>query len=377
MTQRFLTGATGFVGAALCAEIWRRDQAGAWLLLVRAADEARARTRVEVALRPHLGAGIALRASKTFAVAAGDLLDPHWRGDPRLAGVEDVLHAAANTSFLANKAVWDANLNGTLAIADAARRMPRLKRFLYAGTAFRCGAHPKDAYLEEGAPPGPDEAHFVEYTRSKAAAERVLLDRFCDLPMTVALPSIVAGHSELGCATGSSIFWFFRVLDLIRLVPCELHASIDVVPVDWTARALLHLLDGPSPMHRTYHVSAGACSRISLGDMAQRFRELKHGPVGEWQAFDMTSGWPAARHAFWQLFPERDAVNAAMLRGVRKYCQFVAQGLVFSNERLLGQGMSPPPPLTSYMAACLAHPRASVRTMFLDDAGSFGLRLPQ
>lgn len=114
----------------------------------------------------------------------------------------------------------------------------------------------------------------------------MLLDQFCDLPMAVALPSIVAGHSELGCATGSSIFWFFCVLGLMRLVPCELRTSIDVVPVDWTARALLHLLDAPSLKHRTYYVSAGACSSISLGDMAQRFRELNHGHDGLWQAFD-------------------------------------------------------------------------------------------
>lgn len=256
MTRRFLTGATGFVGAALCAEIWRRDLAGTWLLLVRAAGEAQARARVEAALRPHLGDEIALQASKTFEVIAGDLLDKYWRDDTRLAGVEDVLHVAANTSFLANKAVWDANLNGTLAVANAAKSMRRLKRFLYVGTAFRCGAGPKNIYLEEGAPAGPGEAHFVEYTRSKAATERALLDQFRDLPMAIALPSIVAGHSDLGCETGSSIFWFFRVLDFMRFVPCEVHASIDVVPVDWTAQALLHLLDAPSLMHRTYHVSA-------------------------------------------------------------------------------------------------------------------------
>ena len=90
----------------------------------------------------------------------------------------------------------------------------------------------------------------------KAEAERLLSEQFADLPVVVARPSIVVGHTELGCKPSGSIFWVLRAVEALRFITWDLENRIDVVPVDWAADALTHLLFAPRLKHNRYHVSA-------------------------------------------------------------------------------------------------------------------------
>src|SRR5439155_18127967 len=124
------------------------------------------------------------------------------------------------------------NILGTLALAHRMRRVPGLVRFLHVGTAFICGANPPCTVYEDDYP-RPEVRHLVEYTSSKAEAELLLEQTAPELPLVVARPSVVVGHSRLGCLPSASIFWYYRAVDLLRRVPVPLDTRKDIVPVDY------------------------------------------------------------------------------------------------------------------------------------------------
>ncbi|STK78288.1 HlyF [Escherichia coli] len=80
-----------------------------------------------------------------------------------------------------------------------------LKRFLHVGTAMSCTPHTGSLVKEESASSETGE-HLVEYTHSKATIEYLMRKQCPDLPLLVARPSIIVGHSRLGWLTFNQYF---------------------------------------------------------------------------------------------------------------------------------------------------------------------------
>ncbi|WP_204272643.1 SDR family oxidoreductase, partial [Enterobacter hormaechei] len=76
---------------------------------------------------------------------------------------------------------------------------------------------------------------------------------FPELPLVVVRPSIVVGHSELGCAPSGSIFWMLRMVALLETFSCRLGDRIDILPVDDCAEAIVRLALKPMLAHDLYH----------------------------------------------------------------------------------------------------------------------------
>jgi nucleoside-diphosphate-sugar epimerase len=136
------------------------------------------------------------------------------------------------------------------------------------GTGFIVCGEKSERAVHEDVYPRRRARHFTEYTASKAECEMLLEGTAPELPLVVARPSVVAGHTRLGCLPSSSIFWFYRACDALRRLTCPLDSYDDVVPVDWVADALLLLLFKPNLRHNRYHVSAGAGSSVSWREIA-------------------------------------------------------------------------------------------------------------
>jgi nucleoside-diphosphate-sugar epimerase len=362
-----ITGATGFIGGATAAQLLLRPEPCRVLLLVRAETQGQAECRVRKSLGRFADAGLLDSALRRCDVLRGDLTDPQALADARLDGVTHVLHLAANTSLRSVRGVRHTNILGTLALAHRMRRVPRLVRFLYVGTAYVCGASPPRAVREDDYP-RPDIRHLVEYTSSKAECDMLLERTAPELPLVIARPSIVVGHTQLGCRPSASIFWYYRTVDLLRRVPVPLDTRKDIVPVDYTADALLLLLLKPELRHRRYHVSAGEASAVSWREMAAAFAEC-YGERSEdpYQVTDFPT-LVRERGRLREMLGPGD--EERLLQALEPFFGFSACGVeAFDNRRLLEEGMPRPPRFTSYLRLCATQPpgRSVYEQMHDDD----------
>jgi nucleoside-diphosphate-sugar epimerase len=362
-----VTGGTGLIGSAVVLRSLRADDGNHWTLLVRANNETHARARLVARWERSVGLDEAIAFADRCEIVCGDLVDIESNGDKRLDDVTHVLHLAADTSFRSRESNWRINHDGTLALAARVSRNVGLRRFLHVGTAMICGRDGAGRLVDEAAFPHPDAQHIAEYTRSKSVTELALAERFPDLPVIVARPSIVVGDTILGCEPTSSIFWSTRLGDRLGLVSCGMDGSIDIVPFDWTAEALLFLLDKPELRHRRYHLSAGRERRSSWTDIAAAFGKAEGRAPHQYESFEVGHG-PLLRERFFRHFDRKDPLAVTMCIAQKKYYEFCALDVTFDNTRLIDEGFHLPPRFADYIGVCMSRPGdASILDMFRDD----------
>jgi len=373
LTRTLLTGATGLIGSAVLMESLQSDDNAGWLLLVRAKDEAEARLRLISRWQRHVGVARATAFAAQCEIICGDLLAIAENDDPRLDRVTHVLHLAADTSFRSRETNWRVNHDGTLGLARRMAQVATLRRFLHVGTAMICGRDGASRVVHENEFPHAETEHITEYTRSKAATEVALAEHFPDLPLVTVRPSIVAGHTVLGCEPTGSIFWSIRLGDRLGLVSNDPDGGLDVVPHDWTARALLFLLRKPVLRHRRYHLSAGCEGRSSWRDVAAALAgaEGNRAPR-DVRSFDVARRDTTMRDSFFRHYDRGDPLAITMYLAQKKYYEFCALDVTFDNKRLLEEGYPPPPPLADYAAVCVQRPAGvSILDLFKDDLHLF------
>lgn len=357
-----LTGVTGFLGGALAVELLRGGHELA--VAVRAKDERHARARVARSLARFTDAITATSAAAAMAVAVGDLGADETYRHALFDRVSHVVHAAGCTSFAPKAEVWRTNVDGTEKLARRLLHAPALQRFLHVSTAYSCGDRPLPVVREDDAPRR-EHRHINEYARSKAEAELLLADMGFGERLVVARPSIVIGHTRLGVAPSSSLFWYCRAMAALCRGPFELADARDIVPVDYVAEALAFLLLSESLRAVTYHVSAGVAGSRSLREMllALGWRE--------------TDGWlkVSARALYDSRAELRRLVDSELearqlARGLGACARFGELGVqYFDNARLLAEGFRAPPSFVDYAALCLqSSGSASLFQQMVDEA---------
>ena len=247
----FLTGATGFLGMEVLARLLEKGDRDV-ICLVRASDSAAAQERLEDVMAklwrdpsPYLGRARAI---------AGDVTAPGLGMDKaeRAAAAEEVcavMHCAASISFdLPLDEARQINVEGTreiIGFAREAKSLGRLERFIHVSTAYVAGIT-KGTFGESEL--DADQAFRNTYEQTKWEAEHVVNDA-SDLDPVIARPSIVMGESGSGWTPAFNVLYFpIRVFSrgLFPEVPARPEALVDVVPVDYVADALVHLLQDTS-----------------------------------------------------------------------------------------------------------------------------------
>ena len=274
-----LTGGTGFVGMEVLARYLERGDRRV-VMLVRAADDAAARVRVDATLRNLFGVVRARRyASRVDAVAA-ELTEPSLglrplRRQELARRVTTIVHAAASVSFtLPLDEAREINLEGTrrmLDFAELASEQGGLDRYAHVSTAYVAGTH-AGRFMESDLDVG-QEFHN-SYEQSKFESE--LLVAASDLPTRVMRPSIVVGDCHSGWTAAFNVmYWPLRAFarGLYSAVPAEPTAPLDVVSIDYVADAIHALCEMPGGIGETYHLTAGAnASTIGeIADLASRY----------------------------------------------------------------------------------------------------------
>jgi len=247
----FLTGATGFLGMEVMARLLEKGDRDV-IALVRAADDAGAQERLDGILAK-LWRDPARYQGRSRAVA-GDVTAPGlgMNAATRAAVAEEagaVMHCAASISFdLPLDEARTINVDGTREMIALGREVAAaggLERFIHVSTAYVAGIT-KGTFHEHQLDEGQEFRNTYEQT--KWEAEHVVVDA-SDLNPVIARPSIVMGESGSGWTPAFNVlYWPIRAFSrgLFNEVPARPEALVDVVPVDYVADALVHLLEDTS-----------------------------------------------------------------------------------------------------------------------------------
>ncbi len=356
-----VTGGTGFLGGAIAAELAASPHWDATRFLVRAASREEGCARMRATLARFEVAPALIERMRPEQILLGDLCDPEaiFAGAQmaELAAVTHVINSGAIATFSNHPLLWPVNVDGTFAFVKRLTETARLQRFVHVGTAMCVGPDAPNPVPEDWQPSAPIR-HLVPYTETKVVIEERFKTELPQLPLVQARPTIVVGHSRLGTRPSASIYWVFRTAQLLECFTVAPTDRIDVVPVDWTAYALVALATKPTLKHRFYHLAAGPehASIFSELDIAMargrgtepvlpRYRQATLDELsamrGEYQA---------------RLGPCHPRI---MERAIRLYGQFAALNMTFRNEHLVSEGIAPPPPFASYAAVCAATSESS------------------
>jgi len=346
-----LTGGTGFVGGAVAVELHGHGLLRQTVFLVRAPSVAEGLQRVQDNLQRFGLSPEQAQQIEAAQIIRGDMTGvSEFAEHEALQGFTHVIHCAALATFSNNPKIWASNVDGTLALAHAVMARSQLQRWLQVGTAMCCGPGLESPVHESWEAGTQAEAHLVPYTRSKVAAE-LALRAIPGLPLVVARPSIVVGHSQLGCAPSPSIFWVFRMAFALERFTVDPQERIDIIAADWCARALVTLCLKPELAHDLYHVSAGGVSnRFVEIDAAYAAARGGEPIAARYQKVEVEH-----LRELVPLFEQRlGRVNRLLiLRALTLYGAFAELNYVFDNQRLMAEGVPPAPPLASYIAECV------------------------
>ncbi len=351
-TDYFLvTGVTGFLGGAVVAELLASHFPGKLLLMVRAATPAAGLERVVRSLARFEVPSSQLAMLTEQNVLCGDLANvAAFAADSRLDAVTHVINCAGITSFGKDPNVWRVNVDGTMEFARRLKKAPGLKRFTHISTAMICGDKPPSV-VEEDLSLKLSGNHLVPYTESKAEAERRLTQEMAGLPFVIVRPTIIAGHTRLGCRPSGSIFWAFRMSHALRMTTSPLNGMIDVVPVDYAARAVLHLAAAQKLQHTIYHVGSGPSHSSTFAEIDDAFVKAEGGgSSGEFRRASIEEAL-SRKASFQDIFGQCN--RRFMQVAIRLYGGFASLNATFDNSRLMNEGAPPPPKFSDYLGVCL------------------------
>ncbi|MBU3621632.1 SDR family oxidoreductase [Polynucleobacter sp. CS-Odin-A6] len=345
-----VTGANGFIGGALTAKLFANGQSRDAIFLIRSSTPEEGLMRLAKTLRGHGLTTSQLLNLKLDQILCGDLnVVNRWIDDPRLKSVENVVSSAAVASFGNHPSIWPTNVDGVLNMAHGLSHICKLKRFIHIGTAMACGLDSPNP-VPEGYDGGAQTHHFLEYTYSKYEVERRLKEELPNLPLIIARPSIVVGHTKLGCKASGSIFWVFRMALALKAFPCALEQRIDVVPVDYCADALYMLLTKPILKYSSYHISAGEKHSSSFAEIEESISEATGKPRMKNYQQKSYEQILQMRDQFKNLLGECN--RRIVAKAIKTYGNFSTLELAFDNSRLIEEGMDYPTPLAKYAGLC-------------------------
>jgi amino acid adenylation domain-containing protein/thioester reductase-like protein len=258
----FLTGATGFLGAFLLHELLRQTDAGIYCL-VRAADVQAAMQKIRAIMESY----------HIWEPSDGDRIFPVL-GDlaqPRLGMAEEqfemlarrvdvIYHNGAVVNFVyPYSTLKAANVLGTHEVLRLACQA-RTKPLHYVSTLSVWGApdRSQDTIFHEADDIETTGPLYGGYAQSKWVAEQlVTIARTRGLPVTIYRPGRVTGQSQTGVWNPNDLLcqiikgW----IQLESVPDREIERELDLTPVDYVSKAIVHLSRQKDSTGQSFHLS--------------------------------------------------------------------------------------------------------------------------
>ncbi|MFT3908378.1 MAG: SDR family oxidoreductase [Ferruginibacter sp.] len=349
----FLTGATGFVGGELLVTLSKRSEINKIYCFIRRETISEALVKIENIFDLHDD----LYDREKIIPILGDLQDEQLtislKEEIQLRDVNVIIHSAANTSFsrIYNKQVEEVNIKGLERILLWAKDLPQLETFLYVGTATICGKNIKNRLISESESPNLSAEHLVRYTYTKMQGE-LLLDKY--LPqekILITRPSIIMGDSRKVIPRSPVILWAVATINQLRLLPANGRSLLDMIPVDYAAKAIVALLFAKRN-YKVYHITSGKAAATSVYKLAEQlssyFTDMPPYHFVHTNMIEQLKKWSKGRLEegselqeyseyldYWKdIFPDPGTLRI-LLAGLEPYLEFMNLGQVFDNSRLL------------------------------------------
>jgi thioester reductase-like protein len=344
----FLTGSTGFLGGELLVLLSKDPRVEKIYCLVRAANDAGAEKRLSGVFAIHDD----YFDHEKVVPFVGDLSNKYLPDAlKKITEVDTVIHAAADTSFAPShdENIQKTNIEGAGNVARWAAGLSDLKTFVYIGTSWICGCDRPNRLVTEDESPDMAVKHFVEYSRSKALGEINIRSIVPADKLLVVRPSIIMGDSRPWEPRSNVIKWVLAAADVLRLLPVNPEAKIDIIPVDYAAKSIVNLIFSKKRGFDTYHISSGdkSATNTALLVKAADFNSSIDRPPIRFVDYKMMEQMyifsKKGKVTGLKKYPEyleywtknlKDDLEQ-LLWALNFYCQYINLSLIFDNSRLL------------------------------------------
>ena len=278
-----VTGATGFLGGAVCAELLRRTDVALYCP-VRGASLAGARARLHANVARCLAAsGTHELDARRLRVVSGDITAPRLGLAPsrygELAGaVGAIYHCAASVNLAADhEHLAPVNVGGTQNVLRFARHRGNTPvHYISTAAVFTRARQLRHPVVAETTVPTPRMSDVIGYTSSKCAAEREVRRAAAEgLPTAIYRPGIVLGDSRTGAYSDTELS--VRLLRGAIAVGCApiTTCEIPAVPVDHLARAIVAISRTPHALGAAWHPNAARA--LCVADVFDHARSFGYG----------------------------------------------------------------------------------------------------
>ncbi len=271
----FVTGGTGFIGRNLIDQLLKRR--GTIYVLVRRGSKKKFNALVAERWEDQKKRVVAVNGDLTKAqlgVAAAELAGLKGK-------IRHVFHLAAVYDLSASaEAQEQVNIDGTRNAMEFAAAV-EARCFHHTSSIAAAGLYP-GTFREDMF----DEATGLEhpYFRTKHDSEG-LVRKHCPIPWRIYRPGIVVGHSKTGeiDKIDGPYFFFKLIQKLRRSLPPWVPTlgleggRINIVPVDFVARAMDHIAHQPKLDNTCFHLTDPNPKRI--GEVMNLFAEAAHAPL--------------------------------------------------------------------------------------------------